>query len=200
MPNQVQDTDPGNYDGSIYAFEGVDGVGKSTAAQSFADEIDAELRKCPSSEFDSLRDYFNSDDLDTQSRFLFYLTANSTMSDEIEELAEQGIDVVVDRYYPGTVAYHEVESDVERDFWEMTEPFDFVEPDKIFYLWADEEVRLDRLADRKSQDHSNEDNSEYMEQVRAEYEKIAETKPNMVEVEAVDGVDNVVDRLMEEVD
>lgn len=97
MPEET----PGNF----YVFEGMDGVGKSTVAQRFADQIDAAYLETPGAGVQEIREYVDSPMHDRQTKFLMYFASNSAITDQVEPQLETGNDIVLDRYVPTTVLY-----------------------------------------------------------------------------------------------
>jgi dTMP kinase len=185
--------------GNLYVFEGMDGVGKSTVAQKFADQIDAAYLETPGAGVQEIREYVDSQMHDRQTKFLMYLASNSAIADQVEPQLEAGNDIVLDRYYPTTIVYNEAAEEENPEKWrELAEEFDFLEPDHIFYLWTDEETRKERMYSRDEVGHRNETNDTFMAQVREEYDKAVE-EFDMTRIEAVDGVENVLDQIFEEV-
>lgn len=187
-------------EGSLYVFEGMDGVGKSTVAQRFAEEIDAVYLETPGKGIREIRPYVDSDKHSRQTKFLMYLASNSAVSDQITSYLEAGEDVVLDRYYPTTVAYNEADETEEPGRWfEAAEAFDFLKPDHMFYLWTDHKTRLERKSGRGPEKPQGKDAEQVgSKKLSEQYEKAVD-EFNMTPIEAVDGVENVVNKVMEEV-
>lgn len=99
--------------------EGIDGVGKSTIAQSLAQQLGAYYYKTPSKKFSSLkiieqnnvfpiRTYFDQDYFRSPAtRFLFYALSLVEATTEINHLLETN-HVVCDRFFASTLAYHAI--------------------------------------------------------------------------------------------
>ena len=188
-------------DSNFFVFEGLDGVGKSTAAEAFADEINAVYLESPGPGISKIREYVDRDEHSKQTQFLMYTASNSAVSDQVNSHLSNGEDVVLDRYYPTTVAYNEIDEVEESGRWyELIDEFDFTEPDQIFYLHTDRETRIERKTGRNQEGSTGKD-ADVLGPQRAEeeYEKAVETF-DMTRIEAVDGVQNVVDRLLDEAD
>lgn len=179
--------------GNFYVFEGMDGVGKSTTAEAFADSIDAAVLSTPGPGIAEVRDYVDADIHSEQTRFLLYLGSVSAVSDHVERHLEAGNDIVVDRYYPSTLVYRNAGTD--EDWFPRYEEFDFVEPDAMFYLWVDEETRLERVYGREQVMKDEEVDAPFMDAVRDAYDAAVE-RYDMIELEAVDGVDTVVEQAL----
>lgn len=183
-------------EGNFYAFEGLDGVGKTSTAKAFADEIDAAFMQTPGPGLEEIRDYVDSDIHSPQTEFLLYLGSVSAVSDHVEQHLEAGNDVVLDRYYPSTVVYRN--ANTNEDWTSYYKDFDFTEPDEIFFLWTDEKTRMGRIENRDVLDKEEEIDSDFMNEVRNEYLILAE-EFDMVPIEAVEGINNVVDKVMDEI-
>lgn len=121
----------------------------------------------------------------------------SAVSDHVEKHLEAGNDVVLDRYYPSTVVYRN--ADTNEDWTSYCRDFDFVEPDEMFFLWTDEDTRMERIGNRDVLDKEEEADSDFMNEVRNEYLALAE-EFEMTPIEAVEGVNNVVDKIMGEIE
>lgn len=182
----------------FFVFEGMDGVGKSTAAEAFADRIGAVYLETPGPGIQQIRGYVDADIHTTQTKFLLYLGSVSAVADRIESRLADGEDVVLDRYFPTTVVYNNATRDDDH-WYDIADRFDFLEPDEMFYLWTDEETRRERMYGREEVGHRKETDEEFMLTVRNEYDRAAE-RYGMTPIEAVDGVDRVVDALMAEVE
>lgn len=180
----------------FYALEGLDGVGKSSVARALAERKDAEYLRCPPNKLDSIREWIDNDQRSTETKFLLYLGGNSAVSDEIRRELEEGNDVILDRYYPTTVAYHAIEMD--QDLLSVVDETNLIEPDEFIYLEADQETRNERISSRDASKRG-EDDFEFISQVETQYNDLIQ-ELDMVEVEAVEGIDNVVDRIIEEVE
>lgn len=185
--------------GNLYVFEGLDGVGKSTVAEAFADEIDADLMQTPGKGIQEIRDYVDSDQHSLETEFLFYLGSNAAVSDQIEDRLQAGEDIVLDRYVPTTVAYNAAATDDEDiDTWiERADEYEFVEPDELFYLHTDEETRKERMYSRDDVGKRHETDDAFMQDVGAVYDKLIQAY-DMQPIEAVEGVDNVVNTILEQ--
>ncbi len=183
--------------GNFFVFEGLDGVGKSTVAEAFADEIDGIYMESPGPGIQEIREYVDSEPHSKQTQFLMYMASNSALGDQIEERINQGEDVVLDRYYPTTVVYNEADEDESGRWRELAREFDFLEPDHMFYLWTNTETRLERKSGRTSKDEGRDADQIGYSGVEQAYERAVEDY-DMTKIEAVEGVQNVVDRTLEE--
>lgn len=186
--------------GNFFVFEGLDGVGKSTVAEAFAEEIDGVYMQSPGQGISEIRGYVDSDPHSKQTKFLMYMASNSALSDQAEDHLEQGRDVVLDRYFPTTVVYNEADEEDSGRWRRLAEEFDLLEPDQMFYLWTDRETRMERKSGR-IEDGSNGKDADEIGVTGAEeaYERAVEDY-SMTRIEAVEGVQNVVNRALEEAD
>lgn len=132
--------------GELIVFEGLDGAGKSTAAQAAAKALDAVFMTTPSPR---VREY--RDDLITgfkgsqEAQQLFYLATVFAASREIAELLAEGRTVVLDRYFLSTQAYAAFRgSGLALDDVQAL----LVPADLTVFVEAPLETRLSRLAAR----------------------------------------------------
>lgn len=132
------------------AIEGLDGTGKSTAADRLATTLSANgvpavSLHTPLEPFASLRDYISAtNNVDTQ--FHFFLAAVHDASQKIAALLKETT-VVCDRYLFSTVAYHRARG---ATMLAGAETFSVLQPDTTFYLTVDDEgVRRTRIDARQ---------------------------------------------------
>lgn len=186
--------------GTFFVFEGLDGVGKSTVAEAFAEEIEGVYMQSPGQGISEIRDYVDSNQHGKQTKFLMYMASNSALSDQAELHLEQGRDVVIDRYYPTTVVYNEADERDSGRWRRLADEFDLLEPDHMFYLWADRETRMNRKSGRTEEGSNGKDADEIgVTGAEEAYERAVEDY-DMTRIEAVEGVQNVVDRALKEAD
>lgn len=132
-----------------------------------------------------------------ETKLLFYLGSNSSRSDYIRQELDDGNDIVMDRFYHSTLAFHYAKSgERPNEHLDLLDRFDIVEPDEAFYLWVDEDERLDRIDSRDEEGHSFETDSEFMGRVDDGYRELVELQ-DMEILEAVGGVDQVVDQAVD---
>jgi len=165
------------------ALEGIDGSGKTTVCKLLSKKMKAYLYKTPSWPFANLREIIDKT-VDIKSRFYFYLSSVFHASAEIEELLKKR-HVVCDRYILSTLCYHRASGSSFKLFNETY--LDIIIPDFTFFLNADYEVRMKRIAIREHIDHSDVLNSafhdrEYQDKVKYEFA----TYTNMVWVNTND--------------
>jgi dTMP kinase len=128
------------------ALEGIDGSGKTTVCTQLCKKINAEMYKTPPFPFSDLRDLVDKS-VNIKSRFYFYLSSVMHASSEIVELLKQK-NVVCDRYILSTLCYHRAADAFLNSFDENK--LDILQPDFTFYLDADYDVRVKRIAYREN--------------------------------------------------
>ena len=137
------------------ALEGIDGSGKTTVCQQLSKKFNAEFYKTPPYPFSDLRDKVDKC-VDIKSRFYFYLSSVIHASSEIVKLLKHKY-VVCDRYILSTLCYHRALEPFFKSFDENN--LDILQPDITFYLYADYDVRIKRIAYREKQKNSDVVNS-----------------------------------------
>ncbi|MFT4867668.1 MAG: thymidylate kinase [Candidatus Nanohaloarchaea archaeon] len=186
--------------GNFFVFEGLDGVGKSSVAEAFAEEIDAVFMESPGPGISEIREYVDRPKHSNQTQFLMYMASNSAVSDQVEAHLSEGGDVVLDRYYPTTVVYNELDEKDSGRWYEAVEEFDLIEPDHMFYLWTDRQTRVERKSGRVETGSDGKDADVLGPQkAEKEYEEAVE-RYDMTRIEAINGVENVVENIMMEAD
>ena len=138
--------------GKFIVIEGLDAVGKSTLACKLANRLGAKLIECPPRlkaaglSATDLRSHF--DKRPAEQRRAFYRAANLVAS-EIAERALQEKHVVMDRYWPSTVAFSILDGESNGiKKWQGLYPPELREPDAVVLLTVDEENRSKRMKER----------------------------------------------------
>ena len=132
-------------------IEGLDATGKSTLACRLAKHLNATLLKCPprleAPELSTdLRSHF--DNRSSVQRRAYYRAANLIASEQAV-MALQTHHVIMDRYWPSTVAFAALDDDSNLDQeWQGCYPPELREPDIIILLTVDEENRTKRMRGR----------------------------------------------------
>lgn len=165
---------PGHSTKPFIVLEGLDGTGKSTVAsalvaQLVAEGIPAEALHTPSDGFRLSARYVN-DNCNPAVRFLFYLAAVLDASDYIRSRRQSAV-VVCDRYYFSTLAYHRASGvDAAVDL----NALEFEQPDFVFYLDTDQEIRAQRVLNRAMQtlgDVHGASDTELVRRIREEFSR-----------------------------
>lgn len=139
--------------GRFVVIEGLDGTGKSTLVSKLANRLKAVQLKCPPRIEASgppamdLRSHF--DGRPPPQRRAYYRAANLVASEQAI-CALGGSHVVMDRYWPSTVAYGVLDRgfDAKNDC-EPGYPPELRKPDVLILLTVIEEVRAERMRERK---------------------------------------------------
>lgn len=132
-------------------LEGIDGSGKTTVCQKLCKKINAEMYKTPPFPFSDLRDSVDKC-VNIKSRFYFYLSSVIHASSEIVELLKHKY-VACDRYILSTLCYHRAADSFFKSFDENN--LDILQPDFTFYLEADYDVRMRRIAYRENLENAD---------------------------------------------
>lgn len=132
-------------------IEGLDATGKSTLAPKLAHRLGATLLECPPkleapNLSPDLRGHF--DNRPPNQRRAYYRAANLIAS-EMAEVALKIGHVVMDRYWPSTVAFAALDrnSDLIQE-WQGCYPLEIREPDAVILLTVNEENRRKRMHER----------------------------------------------------
>ena len=132
-------------------IEGLDATGKSTLAPKLANRLGADLLQCPPKLeapdlSRKLRAYF--DNRPPNQRRAYYRAANLIAS-EMAEVSLKTRHVVMDRYWPSTVAFSALDSDSELvQEWQGSYPPELRKPDAVILLTVNEENRRRRMRGR----------------------------------------------------
>ena len=136
---------------NFIVIEGLDATGKSTLAPRLADRLNATLLQCPPKLeapdlSPKLRAHF--DHRPPNQRRAYYRAANLIAS-EIAEASLKTGNVVMDRYWPSTVAFSALDSNSDLiQEWQGCYPLELREPDAVILLTVNEENRRKRMQGR----------------------------------------------------
>lgn len=132
--------------GRFIVLEGLDGVGKSTLARALAEQPGWRYMTTPGAEFNEFRSLIaGAAEGDQLGRALFYATTVSFQGQKALSDVKKGFSVVMDRYWPSTLAYAKARG-VKVDLESLTPGF--VEPDLVVLITLDEAERRCRLQKR----------------------------------------------------
>lgn len=125
----------------LITLEGTDGTGKSSAARMLADSLGFKLASTPGPEYMHVRKFAAAN---RYSAYHYYLSSCYYISDMAGKA-----DIVCDRYIHSTLAYnwpfsHEIPDNIFGYFEGLRKP------DRSFLLCASDDVRRERMSDRKS--------------------------------------------------
>lgn len=153
-------------------LEGIDGSGKTTVCRILSKRINAKFYKTPPFPFSNSRQLIDKT-VDIKSRFFFYLSSVIHASSEIGRLLRDN-HIVCDRYILSTLCYHRASEPFFKSFDEHQ--LDILEPDFTFFLNADYDIRMKRIAIRENADNSYVLDSDlhdrkYQEKVKNEFSK-----------------------------
>lgn len=180
-------------------LEGLDGVGKTTAATTLAERLGAKLLRTPPDCMRSFRPYF--DRAEDASRKAFYEVGNFMAGEEAAASLAKGQSVVIDRYYASTFSYRYGRSDAPLPpagdaayAW----PAELHKPDRMILITLPEADRLARRASRVAVAESGEEvvlrtRPEVPGRINEAYRRFGCTE---VCITVDDGVDAVVGKIM----
>lgn len=138
---------------AFIVLEGLDGVGKSTAARRVADLLGAEFLATPGADLEPVRRLLEPTfEGHPDARMLWYASTVTLASDRIRALRRAGRAAVVDRYFLSTLVYADLRgaglglAEVERTL---------VIPHLTVYLYAPNAVREVRMRGRHGNTHED---------------------------------------------
>lgn len=135
----------------VILIEGLDAVGKSTLSHRLAERLGAQRLSSPPALSETevlgpLRRHF--DQRPSAIRRAYYRFANLVVS-EAAELIRAERPVVIDRYWPSTVAFGVgVDRAADLEGWVGRYPPELLRPDVMILLEVDERARAERMAAR----------------------------------------------------
>jgi len=195
--------------------EGVDGSGKSSVvksivAQAFVDGRDDIMRtKEPTeTEYGQLIRANMGEDTDPIADFhLFMADRRNHIENHIKPALEEGNTVICDRYADSTRAYQPVALAGESDekpfdsrweakfFIEQTMKHWLLEPDLTVYL----DISVDTAIARSSGDEKYEER-EFLEEVKANYDALADTRDRIIRIDGEQSKENVRTSVLREIE
>lgn len=131
----------------VFAIEGLDGTGKTTAGKMLAEQTEASYYYwMDKNRLKHFRKFL--DNAPVNLRFLYYTAAAIDTYFHVEGLREDA-DVFVDRTMLSTIAYHKALG--VSDAWISLIPQCTIDQiDTLIYFTAEEETRVKRMTDRES--------------------------------------------------
>lgn len=175
--------------GTLVVFEGLDGVGKSTAIRAVEKSLrESGCKVVMYSGYNStlgvetIRRALISDNFcQTAETLLFFASHVEHINKTIKPALEQGYIVLMDRYYYSTLAY-------QGSYDKCGAVYDVVrselpDPDLVFYLKAPSEVRKQRLLAYRDFDEIEARDAEYFDRVERNYDNLAK-EHKFIEIDA----------------
>ena len=157
-------------------FEGVDGTGKSTAAESVSKEAGFVYLHSPPDALVPFRKHF--DGLDPDICLNFYLMGNNIMNSIVGKTLERE-PVALDRHFPSTVAFHSEVFGMNLDpYINQMKPW----PNRIYYLFGDPDVLIQRAGEITKSD-SRSRGTGFMREYAEHYERIFSGRPEVVRID-----------------
>ncbi len=154
-------------------FEGIDGSGKSTVANTLAHiwENMFITREPTDSRVGRLADRVAYRDAPPYLELFLYLADRAEHTDEIKRELEKGHNVLCDRYWGSTAAYQAAHGVMSLDYLvNIQKPF-VLEADMTLLFDLDVEVALERISGRD--DTSKYERRNFLEKVRGNYLELA---------------------------
>lgn len=174
-------------------IEGLDGVGKTTAAKMLARRVGGEFFPWLHAPYDQSMPYiWDVDEISEASKHMAFLAAFKHMSDLVGTPPFLGKTIVTDRYYYCSLAMHGPLAFLNNALPLKLDyaAFCFEKPDFAFYLTIDEDLRRQRLAERDKPlspaERLLEANPDFCLAVRKNYENLA--AEGLMKAIAIDGL------------
>jgi thymidylate kinase len=126
--------------------EGIDGAGKTSVATWLANHLNMVYHRIPIGNFKTCSHLFNADQVSLQERFSFYAGANIYTSMTVSQMVADGKRVVLDRYFPSTICYHDLTGEIPDQYENIFRSL--MRPDLVLFINTEYETILSRLANR----------------------------------------------------
>lgn len=183
----------------IVVIEGIDGCGKETQIKLLKEKYpELVVFKYPTKKFNMINDYLEKKvDLAPKSLFLLFLSDIANEQRKIQEAAEAGKLVILDRYVFSTIAY-EVNEFFYPQAKKIVDGMGFIKPDTVLLLDITPEVSQERKSKQKQLDRY-EENRDYLRKVRDNFLRLEEEKfltPNWHRIDATKPVEAVHSKIM----
>lgn len=192
------------YKGKLIAIEGIDGAGKTTQAKELVKRLNkagynASYSKEPTDDIIGtfIREKILSGNMQISPLALQYLfNADRAMHmEKIEKLLNQGMVIIMDRYFWSSVAYAMLDLNKPQQWYYtvfsmLSFYHQFIIPDQTFFLQIPHSVAVERIKDSKKHGEIF-DNGESLVTIEKNYAKLLEEFPK--EFTLVDGNKSIED-------
>ncbi len=166
--------------GKLVVFEGLDGVGKTSAIRSVIDQLTPSYDVAFLSEYsnpnsENIRALLNNPSFSCSTlteAYLFYASRICLVRDQLIPALDAGKIVILDRFYHSTLAYQGASPDV-RAVHRLSKP-ELVEPDLVLLIDMDYDLIANRLSERpEGRDRIEQRDHTYHRTVQARYHEFA---------------------------
>ncbi|MDE1869095.1 MAG: dTMP kinase [Candidatus Micrarchaeota archaeon] len=166
--------------GRLIAFEGPDGCGKSTQAKIFFDLLhnkkkimlteptQSGLGRWIRKELSNKRDQLSNMELQ-----LLFIANRREYMDEVERKLDDGYDIVMDRFTPGTIVYGAAKGLGMKRMIELNKRAGIIDPYVIFYLKIPVEDAMARLSKRTGKKRERFEDLKTQRVVHRNYDRLA---------------------------
>lgn len=182
---------------SFIVFEGIDGSGKSTAAQSIADDlVDVYLTREPTgSKVGVLANKVAYEESSPYHELFLYLADRAEHTEHIRKMLEKGKTVICDRYWGSTAAYQAAHGVISMNYLvDIQIPF-VLKPDATFLFDLPVSTALERIASSRD-DTSKYERTVFLESVKSNYLELA-CDHDWIVVDACRGPDEIKEIILD---
>ena len=179
---------------------GIDGVGKTTLANALgrSSHIPGHLLSIPSN-LKAFRPYFDKQD-ETIKRHFFHLW-DIVVSEKLLSFPETTV-VILDRYWPTTIAYrlaHQTDSLLVNENMEIHWPAYLVQPSHIVYIYLNEEERHRRIAQRQTTIPISEEEQRIAAdpEFRSRLDQIYRQIPDIYPIDGNQSIEKLIDQILQ---
>ncbi|MBD3210592.1 dTMP kinase [Candidatus Micrarchaeota archaeon] len=182
----------------LVVLEGIDGTGKNTQIELLKKKLDCVIFKYPTSKYEMLNDYLEKKSSpDPKALFLLFLADIADGQENVKKALEEEKTVILDRYVFSTISYEVNGIDFENGK-KIVGSVGYLKPDMVLLLDIDAETSQERKSRQKELDRY-EENSAYLENVRANFLRLHEERfltPNWHRIDATKSIDAVHEEIM----